>query len=91
MLRITKLAEDDKKMRLKVEGRLVGDWVPELDRVCTDYISTNKKVSLDLSDMSFIDGKGVDVLRKLSGNGLQIIGASLWVQSLLGVWGSELV
>jgi len=85
MIRITRLPDDRGNIRLKVEGRLVGDWVSELDRVCAEYSSTKIRVSLDLSDVSFIDGRGVEVLRTLSDKGFQLIGASLWIQSLLEI------
>ncbi len=84
MVRITTMAEDAQSVRLKVEGRVVGEWVSELDHFCTGFLVQNKMIVLDLSDVSYIDRRGIDVLKKVPADKVHIQGASLLVRALLG-------
>jgi len=90
MLRITTLADDGKTIRLKVEGRIVGSLVTELDSVCRSFQGTKKMVFLDFSDVSFIDRQGVMVLKKLLGDRVEVLRANRLVQALLGIGSKEL-
>ena len=83
MVRITTMAEDAQNVRLKVEGRVVGECVSELDHSCTGFLAQKKRIVLDLSDVSFIDRQGIDVLKKVPPDRVHIKGASLLVQALL--------
>lgn len=85
MLRITTLFNVGHNVHLKVEGQVVGDWVPILDATCGTWLAQNKHVLLDFSDVTFIDRSGVEALRRLLGDRVRIIGASWFVQSLLGL------
>lgn len=85
MFRITPMSEDGQTVHLKVEGRVVGDWVPELDQVCGSCLSQKKKVVLDFTEVTFMDRRGVNVLKGLLRERVQITGASLITQALLGL------
>ncbi len=85
MLRITPMSDDGHTVHLKVEGRVVGDWVPELDQVCGSCLSQKKKVVLDFTEVTFMDRRGVNVLKGLLRERVQITGASLIIQALLGL------
>ena len=85
MFRITPMSDDGQTVHLKVEGRVVGDWVPELDQVCGSWLSQKKKVILDFSDVTFIDRRGMNALKRLLGERVQIMGARLMIQALLGL------
>ena len=87
MLRITTLFNVGHNVHLKVEGQVVGDWVPILDATCGTWLAQNKHVLLDFSDVTFIDGSGVTVIRRLLGDRVRIVGASGFVQALLGLGG----
>jgi hypothetical protein len=52
---------------LKFEGKLVGLWVQELNRLWRDFEPTlgMKKLRLDMRDMTFVDEKGTKALRKI--------------------------
>jgi len=78
------MAEDAQNVRLKVEGRMVGEEVSELDHSCTEFLAQNKMIVLDLSEVSYIDRRGVDVLQQIPADRVHIQGASLLVQALLG-------
>lgn len=83
MLRITTLADDGQNVRLKVEGRIVANWVTEIKNVCTSLLAQKKIIFLDFSNVSFIDRQGVKVLQKVLSGRVEIFGASRLVQALL--------
>ncbi len=83
MVRITILADDGHSVRLKVEGRLVRGWVSELNDVCASLLAQKNMVFLDFSDVSFIDRQGVEVLQRVLGDRVKVMGASRLVKSLL--------
>jgi anti-anti-sigma regulatory factor len=74
MVRITTMAEDAQNVRLKVEGRVVGEWVSELDNSCTGFLAQNKMIVLDLSEVSFIDRQGINVLKQVPADKVHIQG-----------------
>ena len=83
MLRITTISDDGQNSRLKVEGRLVGSWVSELEQVCRSLLVQKKMVFLDFSEVGFIDRQGVEVVKRILGDRVEILGASRLVQALL--------
>jgi anti-anti-sigma regulatory factor len=78
-LRISAIEADPD--RLKLDGRLTAEVVPELRRVCAELESN---VVLDLTDLRFADRQGVSVLRELKAQGAQLIGVSHYLGLLLG-------
>lgn len=52
---------------IKLEGRVVGPWAAELGAVWSGLAPslTDRKVSLDLSDVTFVDDQGMRVLRHI--------------------------
>ncbi len=66
MLRIS-IQDRDNEMTLKVEGKLVGPWIEELDREWHNLapFPPKKKLCLDLRGMTFADSNGVEALRKV--------------------------
>lgn len=84
MVQITSMDEEGRNVCLKVEGRLVGKWVSKLGHTCIGFLIQDKVIVLDLADVSFIDRRGVEVLRKMPTCRVQILKASLSVQTLLG-------
>ena len=84
MLRITQVSEDSDQVCLKVEGRVIGDWVSELDRTCGSCLSQSRHITLDLSDVTYIDRQGVETLKRILGENVRLTGATLLVQALLG-------
>jgi len=62
MLRITRQDEC-----LVVEGRVAGAWVQELSRAAEELIERAPAPRLDLSGVSYVDGDGARMLRRLEG------------------------
>jgi anti-anti-sigma regulatory factor len=67
--------------RLKLDGRLTVEVVPELRRVCAEL---EANVVLDLTDLRFADRQGVSVLRELRAEGARLINVSHYLGLLLG-------
>jgi len=83
-LRIT-IEENGQAMVLKLEGRVVGPWVDELDHLWdrTSASLAARKLSLDLRDTTFADAGGIRVLRAIySQTDAAILTNSPWTQYL---------
>jgi len=67
MLRIT-TEENDSQTRFRLEGRLKGDWVRELEGCWRSAANTepNRQFSVDLSSVDFIDESGKDLLTRMA-------------------------
>ena len=74
MLKITTLL-NAKSTVLRLEGRLAGLWVQELER-CWDATvgtTTDHPLSLDLSAVTYVDSDGKDLLKKIHQQGAKLI------------------
>ena len=83
MLRITKRAAATRGQSFDLEGRLVGPWVDELKRVL-DGAESSAAVTIDARGRAFADRAGVELLRRLRDGGVDIVGASSFVDALIG-------
>jgi hypothetical protein len=65
-LRIT-VEENEKAMVVKLEGRIVGPWAAELDRLWkeTSPKLASKSLSLDLRETTYADAGGIRTLRTI--------------------------
>lgn len=67
-----------------LEGKLVGMWIPELERTCLYHRKEkNKSVVLDFSGLTFIDNKGLKMLESMQDERVRIINCPAFIQSLL--------
>ena len=66
---------------LALDGRVTGDEVVELHRAVAEV---GGKVMLDLTGLQFADTSGVRALRELKAQGARFIGASPYLELLLG-------
>lgn len=83
-LRIT-LEEDADRMVVKLEGRIVGPWAAELDRLWAEASPSlaSRKVSLDLRETTYADAGGIRVLRAIySQTEAAILTSTPWTQYL---------
>jgi len=84
VLRIT-VDENSEAIVLKIEGRLTGPWVEELDRVWEQTAPglKQRKLSLDLRQTTFADAGGIQVLKTIySQTGAHILAGTPWTQYL---------
>ena len=73
MLRIT-LEQELDLVTLKLEGRLAGPWVDELERSWKNIRETEpgQRVTVNLSEVSFVDPEGEELLRSMFRDGAQL-------------------
>lgn len=83
-LRIT-LEENAESLVVKLEGRIVGPWAAELDRLWTQTSPSlaSRKLSLDLRETTYADAGGIRVLRAIySETEAAILTSTPWTQYL---------
>jgi anti-anti-sigma regulatory factor len=83
-LRIT-IEENAQAIVVKLEGRIVGPWAAELDRLWEQTLPTldSRKLSLDLRETTYADAGGIQVLRAIySQTEAAILTSTPWTQYL---------
>ncbi len=83
MLRITKVGENQSLVTMKLEGKIASDWVSLLEGECLSVLQGKRKVVLDLSDVTFVDGSGVEMLGRMAAEGIHVINCSAPIEDLL--------
>lgn len=83
MLRISRKASDGSRLTLILEGRVASDWVSVLEHECLTTMQETPVLTLDLSEVTYLDLRGAALLRQLEKRGVQIIHASSVIKDLL--------
>lgn len=89
MVRITRVAESPSQVTLKLEGRIVSDWVSVVEGECLTGLHERGRVVLDVSEVTFIDRGGLAMLRRIASPHLQIINASALIEEFLHRGGGD--
>ncbi len=82
-LRITGENGPHRVKTLRLEGRVVGEWVALLERECARALRSRRPLKIDLAGVSFIDRAGVEALVRLSRAGVAIHCRTRLVASVL--------
>jgi anti-anti-sigma regulatory factor len=83
MLRIT-FQEDPESTTVKLEGKLSGPWVEELERSWAEHPPhASKQVTVDLSDVTYIDPEGKKLLARMMGKGVFLQGTQLMTRYII--------
>jgi anti-anti-sigma regulatory factor len=72
----------DGNVTIQLHGRLVADWLDEL-RLAIGKNSTATALRLDLTELRYADAAGVELLRSLRREGIEISSHSLYSRALL--------
>lgn len=83
MLRITKIFESAEAVTLKVEGRIVTDWVTVLEQESLALLQQKQQVSLDFSEVGFIDNHGVEMLKRIASEKLRCLNCPPLIEEIL--------
>jgi len=83
VLKISIISDSDQAIQLQLEGKLVGPWVDELQRLSDEALSHQKAVSLDLERVWFVDSHGVTLLRDLARRKVSQVNCSQFVSQQL--------
>ena len=82
MLRIT-IQEDDKVCKLELAGRLEGPWVAETENAWRASLRPDRKIEVDLRQLTGIDSAGRGLLAAIHLAGACLIAEGLWMTALL--------
>lgn len=83
MLRITPLTPRQDVRCLKVEGRLVGDWVEVLELEVERLQGQTPELVLDLAGVEFADSGALALLLEVARRGVKLVACSPLLTSLL--------
>ena len=81
MLKISAAEPVNGQPVLRLEGQVIGPWVDELRHAC-DALA-DRVFTLDLADVSFVERRGVELLRTLGAGGAAIVRCSPFVAEQL--------
>ena len=84
MLKITTLYPDEGHCLLRLEGRLVGIWVEELQRECSKELTHQRQLTLDMSGVQYLDQAAQNFLWELIDKDVTIKNCSPFVSEQLG-------
>ncbi len=70
MLKIESREAVDGHPKLRVEGRVIGPWVGELHDACERALAAGGGLTLDLSEVVFVDEAGLELLCALGRRGV---------------------
>lgn len=79
MLKITQSGEC-----LRLEGRVAGPWVGEVQKAVDAQRPSGRALTLDLSGVTFVNDEGAQLLRSLTAKGIEMTGTSRFVAAVLG-------
>jgi len=82
MLKITVSGQDSSRRMIKLEGKLLCDWIDEVRRLFLD-VDECLSPSLDLSGLSIVDRPGAELLQQLLRQGVRIHSCSPFVAGLV--------
>ena len=83
MRRIDKVYENLFTVKLKLEGTLVGEWVSLLKEKILECLENNKKVLLDFSELRFVDEHGMEMLKRMPSEKIEITNCPKFIEELL--------
>ena len=63
MLKITVSGQDSSRRVIKLEGKLLSDWIDEVRRLFLD-VDECLSPGLDLSELTFVDREGAELLQQ---------------------------
>lgn len=61
----------------------MSQWVPLLKEECLGILKEKRSLYLDFSDVTFVDDRGVEMLKAMAGQGIEMVNCSPLVESLL--------
>ena len=92
MLKIT-LHDSATECRFRLEGRLCGPWVAELEMCWRTAASTtaDRKTTMDLGEVDFVDDAGRALLQRMDAAGVRFLATTPVIKEIVQQIGGELV
>lgn len=76
MLKISETEVSNGAATLRIEGEMIGPWVTEVRRVAEQMLTATDQLTLDLTEVMFVDRDGVALLRQLMQRRVKLINCS---------------
>jgi len=73
MLIISKVNPVNGTLALRLEGRVIGPWVGELQQLCEPLLHNGGSLALDVAEVTFADETGVALLSGLRLRGVELL------------------
>jgi anti-anti-sigma regulatory factor len=83
VLKITRCTHKGRGLTIKVEGEILGPWVSSIRDDCAPQGHRSEPLCLDLAAVTYADAAGVQLLRDLLCEGVEIAACSSFVAELL--------
>lgn len=83
MVRISESGSSDGIQAIRLEGRVVGPCVTEVQTYCQRILSQGLTLTIDMAEVSFLDGSGVGLFRDLMSQQVRLLNCSPFVNELL--------
>ena len=83
MLKLTRPSPGESVLTIKLEGQILGPWVPVVRDACRERDRRSGRLLLDLAAVTYADAAGVQLLRELVAEGVEIVASSCFVGELL--------
>lgn len=83
MLRITRSEAGDRAQTFKLEGKLLGPRIGELELACGSSRTLADRVHLDLAGLTFVEAEGARLLVGLIRDGAHVVACSGFVAEML--------
>src|ERR1700676_1029702 len=82
MLRVT-IKKEEALETWELEGKLSGEWVPELDRLWREWTQTGTAIEIHLKAVSYIDPAGKQLLAEMRQQGAEIKGCGCMIRAFV--------
>jgi DNA polymerase III psi subunit len=83
MLKISQINSGAYACTLRLEGRIVGPWVEELEKACKALLQDHHSIHLEMSEVLFVDREGIRLLAYLQEQNIPLVGCSPFVHEQL--------
>jgi hypothetical protein len=83
MVRISESGSSDGIQAITLEGSVVGPCVTEVQTYCQRILSQGLTLTIDMAEVSFLDGRGVGLFRDLMSQQVRLLNCSPFVNELL--------
>lgn len=87
LLRITRILENGSPVTLRLQGKIVGEWVTLLEQECRTTIQREERVVLDFGEVTYIDPRGLGMIWNLPMRRVTIINAPTFIGDLMRAGG----
>jgi anti-anti-sigma regulatory factor len=83
MVRISENGTSGRHRVVRLEGKVVGSCVAQVESYCQGILSQGHTLAIDMAEVSFLDRSGVDLFIRLMKQRVDLLNCSPFVSELL--------